>query len=160
MNRPVRSIVAMALVGALAVVAATPVAANGAADVTIVSHMTFNPNDFNTGTFVASGPAVDEGLICASGTVVDTRLILAGEQSNRSIQIPVRKTFTCPDGQLFIKIQVHLDLATSTESFSWVVLGGTGAYGSVSGGGQGTTVGDGSDPQTGNINTYLGFLLP
>jgi len=160
MNRPVRSIVAMALVGALAVVAATPVAANGAADVTIVSHMTFNPNDFNTGTFVASGPAVDEGLICASGTVVDTRLILAGEQSNRSIQIPVRKTLTCPDGQLFIKIQVHLDLATSTESFSWVVLGGTGAYGSVSGGGQGTTVDDGSDPQTGNFNTYTGFLLP
>lgn len=160
MNRPVRSIVAMALVGALAVVAATPVAANGAADVTIVSHMTFNPNDFNTGTFVASGAAVDQGLICASGTVVDTRLIFAGSQSGRGAQIPVRKTFSCPDGDLFIKIQVHLDFATSTETFTWVVLGGTGAYGGVSGSGQGSTVADGSDPQTGNFNTYTGFLLP
>jgi len=160
MNRPARSIVAMALVGALAAVAAAPVAAKGAADVTIVSHMTFNPNDFNTGTFVASGAAVDQGLICASGTVVDTRLIFAGSQSGRGAQIPVRKTFSCPDGDLFIKIQVHLDFATSTETFSWVVLGGTGAYGGVSGSGQGSTAGDGSDPQTGNINTYLGFLLP
>ena len=160
MNRPVRSIVAMALVGALALVVAAPVAAKGPTDVTIVSHMTFNPNDFNTGTFVASGAAVDRGLICASGTVVDTRLIFAGSQSGRGAQIPVRKTFSCPDGDLFIKIQVHLDFATSTETFSWVVLGGTGAYGDVSGNGQGSTVGDGSDPQTGNINTYLGFLLP
>jgi hypothetical protein len=30
----------------------------------------------------------------------------------------------------------------------------------VSGSGLGSTVGDGSDPQTGNINTYLGFLVP
>jgi hypothetical protein len=158
----IRSISIAALVGATVLVAAAPVAAQGPTDVTIVSHMTFNPDGFNFGTFDASGPAVDEGLICASGTVDDTRLIFAGSQSNRGAQIPVRKTFTCADGsgQIFVKIQVHLDFATSTESFTWVILGGTGAYASVNGSGDGSTVSDGSDPQTGNFNTYDGFLLP
>jgi len=161
MNRMIRSISIAALVGATVLVAAAPVAAHGPTDVTIVSHMTFNPDGFNFGTFDASGPAVDRGLICASGTVDDTRLIFAGSQSNRGAQIPVRKTFTCADGsgQVFVKIQVHLDFATSTESFTWVILGGTGAYGSVNGSGDGSTVSDGSDPQTGNFNTYDGFLL-
>jgi hypothetical protein len=160
MSRSIRSIAAVAaLACALVLTGAAPVAANGPTDATIVSHMDFNPDGFNHGTFEASGPAVDQGLICASGTVDDTRLIFAGFRSGRGAQIPVRKTFTCPDGELFIKIQVHLDFGTSTETFSWVVLGGTGVYGGVEGSGQGTTVGDGSDPQTGNFNTYTGFLL-
>jgi hypothetical protein len=140
--------------------AVAPVWAAGAPQaVSITSPMHFNEGEFNTGTFSADGPAADRGLICESGEVVDTRLIFAGWQSGRGAQIPVRKTFSCPDGDLFIKIQVHLDFASSTETFSWVVLGGTGAYGSVRGGGSGTTTSDGSDPQTGNINTYTGFLL-
>ena len=50
--------------------------------VEIVSHMDFNQEGgFNTGDFAASGPAVEQGLICESGTVEDTRLILAGFQS-------------------------------------------------------------------------------
>jgi hypothetical protein len=150
-----------ALAAALAVGTAAPVAAAPPSAVTIVSHMNFNPDGFNFGTFTASGPAVDDGLICASGTVDDTRLIFAGGQSNRGAQIPVRKTFTCDDasGQIFVKIQVHLDFATSTETFSWVILGGTGDYADLNGSGQGTTVSDGSDPQTGNFNTYTGFLV-
>jgi hypothetical protein len=144
------------LVGAIAIV---PASAASPTAVTIVSPMTFNPDGFNFGTFEASGPAVDAGLICESGTVDDTGIIFAGFQSNRGAQIPVRKTFTCPDGELFIKIQVHLEFETATESFSWVVLGGSGAYAGVRGSGQGTTVSDGSDPQTGNINNYTGFLL-
>lgn len=160
MSGSVRWISIVALIGALVIAASAPVAAKGPTQVAIVSHMNFNPDGFNFGTFDASGPAVDEGRICASGTVDDTRLIFAGYQSGRSIQIPVRKTFTCPDGQIFIKIQVHLDLGSSTETFSWVVLGGTGAYDGVAGSGRGTTVSDGSDPQTGNVNTYSGFLVP
>ena len=163
MTRSIRTIATVAaLASALAVVVATPVAAGPPRDVTIVSHMHFNPpGEFNTGDFTASGPAVDQGLICASGDVVDTRLIFAGGQSNRGAQIPVRKTFTCGDGsgQIFVKIQVHLDFATETESFSWVIQGGTGDLAGLRGSGSGTTVGDGSDPQTGNINTYTGFAL-
>ena len=143
----------------VATVAVAPVAAGSPQAVSITSPMHFNQDAFNTGTFTAEGDAADDGLICESGDVVDTRIILAGGQSNRGLQIPVRKTFSCPDGDLFIKIQVHLDFATATETFSWVVLGGTGAYDGVRGSGSGTTIPDGSDPQTGNINTYTGFLL-
>ena len=145
----------------LAVSLAGPVAAGAPTDVHIVSHMDFNPDGFNSGDFTASGPAVGAGLICASGTVDDTRIIFAGGQSGRKAQIPVRKTFTCDDGSgtLFVKIQVHLEFETSTETFSWVVLGGTGDYAGARGSGSGTTVSDGSDPQTGNFNTYDGFLV-
>lgn len=162
MSRSIRAMsVVAALAAALAVTVASPVAAAPPSDVTIVSHMNFNQNGFNFGDFVASGPAVDQGLICASGTVDDTRLIFAGGQSNRGAQIPVRKTFTCDDGsgQIFVKIQVHLDFATSTETFSWVILGGNGHYTGLNGSGQGSTVSDGSDPQTGNFNTYTGFVV-
>jgi hypothetical protein len=162
MTRSIRIIATVAaLTTALAIMAATPVAAGAPSDVTIVSHMNFNQNGFNYGDFRASGAAVDQGLMCASGTVDDTRLIFAGSQSTRGAQIPVRKTFTCDDGsgQIFIQILVHLDFATSTETFSWAILGGTGAYGGLNGSGQGSTVSDGSDPQTGNFNTYTGFIV-
>ena len=156
-RRPVAIVAALGL--ALAIVA--PTMAASPTSVHIESPMHFNQDAFNTGTFTANGPAVDDELLCASGTVVDTRLILAGEQSGRKIQIPVRKTFTCDDGSgsFFVKIQVHLDLDTSTEAFSWVIQGGTDAYASLRGSGSGTTVSDGSVPQTGNINTYDGFLV-
>jgi hypothetical protein len=101
------------------------------------------------------------GTICASGTVDDTRIIFAGFQSGRGAQIPVRKTFTCADGSgtFFVKIQVHLDFESATESFSWVVMGGTGDHSNLRGSGDGSTVSDGSDPQTGNCNTYVGFVV-
>jgi hypothetical protein len=156
--RRISIVVTLALLAMM--IAAVPAVAAAPRDVTIVSPMTFNPDGFNFGTFEASGPAVDDGLVCASGTVDDTRLIFAGFQSDRGAQIPVRKTFTCDDGgSFFVQIQVHLDFATSTETFSWVILGGTGAYANLHGSGSGSTVSDGSDPQTGNINTYIGFLL-
>ena len=53
---------------------------------------------------------------------------------------------------------MHLNLNTQTETFSWVVLGGTGDYAALHGSGQGTTV-PGSEPQTGNFNNYAGFLI-
>jgi hypothetical protein len=157
--RPRSRAIVIVVTAALAVlVTAAPATAAGPKAVEIVSPMTFAPpGEFNFGTFTASGPAVDAGLICESGDVNDYGIILAGEQSRvGKIQIPVWKRFTCPDGELFIRIQVHLDLETFTETFSWVVLGGTGAYADVHGSGQGTTVSD--DPDVGNVNTYEGFL--
>ena len=150
--------------GAAAIALGALVGPAGAATpetVGIVSHMQFNPDGPNFGDFVATGDAVNNGLICSTGTVVDTRIIVAGFRSGRGAQIPVRKTFTCDDGSgtFFVKIQVHLDFATSTESFSWVILGGTGGYEQLKGSGQGSTVSDGTDPQTGNINTYDGFVI-
>lgn len=154
---------AIGLAASLAILGAVaPVAGASPEGVHIVSHMDFNEGTFNTGDFVASGPAVADGTFCAAGVVEDTGIILAGGQSGRGLQIPVRKTFICEvggTGQIFVKIQVHLDFATSTETFSWVILGGTGDFADLHGSGQGTTVSDGSDPQTGNVNTYDGFVL-
>ena len=142
-----------------ALAAAAPVSAAAPTGVEIVSPMTFAPpGEFNFGTFEASGAAADAGLICESGDVNDTGIILAGEQSRvGKIQIPVYKTFSCPDGELFIRIQVHLDLETFTETFRWVVLGGTGAYANVRGSGSGFSFSE--DPNVGNVNVYSGFLI-
>lgn len=159
-SRPARAIVAI-LAATLALISVIgPVAAGSPQQVEIVSHMNFNPDGPNFGDFTASGSAVDSGVVCASGTVLDTGIVFGGFQSGRSVQILVRKTFTCADGSgtFFVKIQVHLDLETSTEVFTWAVMGGTGEYENLRGSGDGTTVGDGSDPQTGNFNTYVGGL--
>jgi hypothetical protein len=158
-SRPARAIVAI-LAATLALISVIgPVAAGSPEQVEIVSHMNFNPDGPNFGDFTASGAAVESGLVCASGSVVDTGIVFGGFQSGRGAQILVRKTFTCDGGgTFFVKIQVHLDFETSTESFTWLVLGGTGAYANLRGSGDGSTVSDGSDPQTGNFNTYVGGL--
>jgi hypothetical protein len=102
---------------------------------------------------------VDSRLICGSGTFVDTAIRFAGFQSDRGmVQLLVVKEFTCDDnsGTFTVKLQIQANFDTGIESFTWVVLGGTGDYASLHGGGSGSTV---PNPPTGNINTYEGFLL-
>jgi hypothetical protein len=153
------AIVAM-LVAALTLLAiAAPVAARSPQGVTIVSHVTFNPDGPNYGDFTATGDAVDSGVICASGTFVDTGLRFAGYQSDRGmVQLLVVKEFTCDDGSgtFVVKLQIQANFDTGIETFSWVVLGGTGDYASLHGAGSGSTV---PNAPIGNINTYVGFLL-
>ena len=163
---PTSSHRARRLVGVVAAVAfalgiAGPVVAGSPKqEVTIVSHVTFNPADKNFGEFTATGEAVDSGLICGSGTFVDTAIRFAGFQSDRGmVQLLVVKEFTCDDnsGTFTVKLQIQANFDTGIESFTWVVLGGTGDYASLHGGGSGSTV---PNPPTGNINTYEGFLIP
>jgi hypothetical protein len=138
---------------------AGPVGATSPQQVTIVSHVTFNPDGPNYGDFAASGDAVDSGLICESGTFVDTAIRFAGFQSDRgTVQILVVKAFTCDDGSgtFTVKLQIQANFVTGLESFSWVVLDGTGDYASLRGSGSGSTV---PNPPVGNVNTYEGFLL-
>jgi hypothetical protein len=155
-----RHIVGVAAALAFALGIAAPVGAvSPRQEVTIVSHVTFNPDGPNFGDFTATGGAVDSGLICGSGTFVDTAIRFAGFQSDRgTVQILVIKEFTCDDdsGTFTVKLQIQANFDTGIESFSWVVLGGTGGYASLHGGGSGSTV---PHPPTGNINTYEGFLL-
>jgi hypothetical protein len=141
------------------VAAAAPVGAASPQSVTIVSHVTFNPDGPNFGDFATSGEATDSGLICASGTFVDTGIRFAGFQSDRgTVQIQVVKEFTCDDGSgtFTVKLQIQANFETGIESFTWVVLGGTDDYASLRGGGRGSTV---PNLPIGNINTYEGFLL-
>ena len=148
------------LVGVLAAmsVAATATAA-APTNVTIVSHVTFNPDGPNFGDFEASGPAVDSGVVCDTGTFVDTGIRFAGFQSDRGmVQLQVVKEFTCDDGSgtFVVKLQIQANFDTGIESFSWVVLDGTGAYASLHGTGRGSTV---PNLPIGNVNTYRGFLI-
>ena len=152
------ALVAVAAILALVAVAA-PVTARSPEAVTIVSHVTFNPDGPNFGDFTASGPAVDDGLVCATGTFVDTGIRFAGFQSGRDvIQIHVDKEFTCDDGSgtFPVKLQIQADVATGIETFTWVARAGTDAYTGIRGAGSGSTV---PEPPTGNINTYEGFIL-
>ena len=152
--------VAPVLGAALALITvAGPVAAGSAQQVDIVSHVTFNPNGPNVGDFVAMGDAADNGVICPSGTFIDTGIRFAGFQSGRgTVQLQVYKTFTCGDGSgtFDVKMQIHANFDTGIESFTWVVTGGTDAYRALRGSGTGSTV---PNPPIGNVNTYVGFLL-
>ena len=139
-----------------------PAAAGPAKSVTIISHVTFNPGDWNYGDFDASGAAADGGLICAHGTFVDTNIEFHGYQSDRGVvQLRVDKHFTCnttlsgPNGTFDVKLQIQANIDTGIETFSWVVKGGTGDLSSLRGAGRGSTV---LNPPTGNINTYEGML--
>ena len=131
-----------------------PVSAATPQRVTIVSHVTFNPNGPNYGDFTATGA---NGLICGSGTFVDTGIKFAGYQSNRQVQITVFKEFTCPDGTFAMKLQIHAN-SDGTESFTWIIQTGSGPYSTLKGSGVGSTVPN-ADRSTGNTNTYTGILL-
>ena len=142
---------------ALATVIA-PVSAAAPKTVTITSNMNF-PGDGepNFGDFTATGPAVTAGLICSSGDVFDIRYVFGGFQSDRGVQISVVKAFVCDvtDGTIYIKIQVHVN-PDGTESFTWVVLDGTGPYAKLAGSGPGATI---NQTPGGTTNIYTGFLL-
>jgi hypothetical protein len=158
-NRGMRPTIAV-LVATLALMAVVaPVAAGSPQQVTIVSHVTFNPDGPNYGDFSTSGQATDSGLICPSGTFVDTGIRFAGYQSGRGmVQLQVDKAFTCADGTgtFFVKLQIQANFDTGIETFTWVAQGATGHYGALRGSGTGSTV---PNPPIGNINTYEGFLL-
>jgi hypothetical protein len=145
------------------VVVAGPVAAASPQSATITSHVTFNPGGPNYGGFAIAGKAVDSGLICASGTFVDTGIHFAGYQSDRAgrslVQLQVTKAFTCGDGSgtFFVKMQIQADFNTGLETFTWVVQGGTDHYANLRGSGSGSTVRD--DDGNGNTNTFIGFLI-
>jgi hypothetical protein len=157
-NRRTRAVIALfAATMALATVIA-PAAAAAPSQVTITSNMTFpGTGEPNFGDFTATGPAVDAGLICPSGDVLDIRYVFGGFRSDRGVQIQVVKAFVC-DGSgetIYIKIQVHVN-PDGTESFTWVVLDGTGPYGKLEGSGAGATI---NQTDSGNTNIYTGFLL-
>ena len=119
-DRRVRALVAV-IAAALAVMSVIgPVAAAKPQSLTLVSTTIFNPDGFNYGTFTASGDAVDNGVVCGAGSFVDTFLKIVGYQSGRAVQITVDKTYTCPNGTFFVKMQIHANF-DGTERFTWVV---------------------------------------
>jgi hypothetical protein len=155
-TRAARAAAAAVIAGLALATIVGPVSAASPKPVVIVSTITFNDPGPNTGDFTVDGGG---GLMCQHGSVVDTRYVFAGYQSNRRIQILVDKDFICDDGSgtIFVKIQVHID--NGLERFSWIVQGGTGPYSHLHGSGQGSTVPWSDADANGNINTYSGFLV-
>jgi hypothetical protein len=153
--------VVVALLGAsLALVVAAPVGAATPRQVHLVAHMSKQ----GYGTFEATGSAVEDGLVCERGTVIDTGSVVGGYQSGQKVEVLSRKEFTCTDangnpdgrGTFFVKIQIHVEFGAD-EPYTWVVQGGTGDLEGLGGSGQGVTE---DNTSTSNTNVYDGFLVP
>lgn len=135
-----------------------PVSASPPLILNIVSEMWPNPEDPiapYTGTFIASGPAVDAGLICSAGDVVDDSNPAVGWQSGVIIKLVVHKHFYCADGSgsFEMNMNVLLFMPASRTSAQWIIVGGDGAYGSLIGNGSLTAEGSESGAL---IDTYFG----
>jgi hypothetical protein len=148
---------ACALLGVLTV-AGSAAAAASPEKVELISSMDIG-GAFNTGNF---SRAAGSDLICAAGTVTDTRYVWGISQgpggNPNGVPLEVDKTFDCGDGQLFFRL--HIRGVFATETFSWVVLGGTGRYVGIHGQGEGWTDVADFDTCTCVVNHYSGYLIP
>ena len=108
------------------------------------------PDDFD-----ASGAAVDNGLVCETGTVEDTEVAVYTFGGPFRI-IKVLKHFECEDGSgtFDIQMQVRLNNATNETTANWRVFSGTGAYTNLKG--NGSLVGIPLDPGTSILDIYDG----
>ena len=77
--------------------------------------------------FVASGNAVDAGLVCATGTVDDISVVISDAGSGPFRILHVLKRFTCDDssGTFDLQMVVRLDLTTNETTARWKIVGGT-----------------------------------
>jgi len=110
--------------------------------------------DPDFGPFTASGPAVDAGIVCPSGDVIDAFVKASGFQSQTGVNLQVVKLFTCDDGsgEFYVKLQVRID--SKGDNFNWNIVGGTGAYEKLHGTGSGIGI-----PTTeGVLDLYEGQL--
>lgn len=122
----------------------------------------FNPVDFSSGDqlpspFTASGPAVDEGLFCASGTAYTLYTIAAGPPTFEKQNFQVMKRFDCEDGSGTITVLVHAHVIFEPYENvgQWNILRGTGDYARIKG--RGSQVGEATD--VGVNDTYEGWVI-
>lgn len=89
------------------------------------------------GPFVATGPAVDNDLVCPDGSTTDVSLDISGGGGGHT-GFHVLKDFICSDGSgsFLLKLEVRTS-STGFGTYSWLVVGGTGAYLDLKGSGTG-----------------------
>lgn len=112
-------------------------------------HMEVDELVFGSGEpFIASGPAVDAGIVCPTGTAEDIYGNASGPPDGDFRVIYIVKHFHCADGSgtFVIKMSVMLDLITGTTTARWHFAGGSGVYGGLRG--TGTLTGTPSGPDT------------
>ena len=85
--------------------------------------------------FLASGPAVDAGVVCGYGKVYELGTTVSGPPSGAFSILTIEKLFQCGDnsGTFTLKLKVRLDHTTGETSGRWKVTGGTDAYASLDG---------------------------
>jgi len=108
-----------------------PVAASTPADITIVALMQPQPDDPTapfSGTFVASGPAVDAGILCENGTIQDIANPAVGWQSDQIIKLYVHKHFMCNDGSGSFEMDMQVLISPKGTPARWVITTGDGIY--------------------------------
>ena len=112
---------------------ATTVTATTPLDVTVEVDTSI---ELGGGPFTATGPAVDDGLFCASGDTFDVAGKVAGG-TPQGVNFQVFKLFVCDDesGAALIKLQVRID--HKGDNFNWNVVEGWGAYEDLHGTGRG-----------------------
>jgi len=138
-------VIMTATLGLLIFVPLIPAGATAPADVEIVVPGFEGP-------FEAMGPAVDEGVVCASGEVVTTYIEAAGFQSGIGVNLTVGKEFTCGDdsGTFSAKLQVRIDRRGATSN--WVIVDGTGMYERLHGAGSVFVVQEDTDIYQGGLH--------
>jgi hypothetical protein len=105
-----------------------------------------------TGTFTATGPAVDAGLVCAEGTI--------GYTPNPDVDTPGvlwrwEDEFTCSDGTgtFLLGVDVYIEDSSPMYFGAWNIVTGTGNYSDLQGGGANDSDGDEYDPSIGRLWT-------
>jgi hypothetical protein len=85
------------------------------------------------GTFTATGPAVEAGLVCPSGYAVNVRHSDTGWQSSFAWSYHVWKQFICEDGSgtFIIKLEGRWEGLGGTGT--WMILEGSGDYANLHG---------------------------
>jgi hypothetical protein len=110
--------------------------------------------------FTAFGPAVDEGIVCAGGTVVDASGKVTG-RSPTGFNFQGVKRFLCDDGsgEFFVNLQARIDFRRGIQ-FHWNVLSGTGDLADLHGAGRGVGVPGVpcGDPDACVLDLYVGGL--
>jgi hypothetical protein len=112
------------------------VAASQPLNVNIVVN-TYLLSSGNAGYFVASGPAVDAGLICPTGTATDIYNRGQGWESNIGTNYFVLKQFVCDNGSGTFTLQLEARVVyPDKDTANWNVKSGTGPYAGLHGTGK------------------------
>lgn len=134
-----KRLILIVLLMAMVMLPMAPATATPPTDVTFEYDFFFEPEPF--GEFEATGSAVNDGLMCPSGTLEEVLF----RQSHFGKNVTPVDRFICHEGGGFgpgdsfvMKVQVHIDFPDIIGT--WVIKNGTGAFEDIHG--RGTTDGN------------------
>ena len=108
--------------------------------------------------FSATGEAVDEGLICPSGTVHDGKYVAACRKDGSGCNFRIEKVFACDEVESFSysNLQAHVIFVPYNDVGTWTILHGWGDYPRIHG--HGTLEGMVWDGGVEVTDTYIGLI--